>query len=224
MAKVKVLCFLVLLLFPLSGFAGVWQDNFDDGRADGWDEVSGDWVVKDGAYIQSATEAEYQKSILDVQNLTDFTLEVDVTVFEGSPASTSIAAGVLVRTNDNGSAGYRFWIRPDQNGFQFSVWQDDKYTHVKTDAAEKAEFGQTYRLKVQLEGFTMSAWVDDRLMVEDYVESGELFASGQVGLINYNAHCQYDNLIMEGENILSNLSVEYCGKLATTWSSIKLHQ
>ena len=210
-----------LMLLPISVFAGVWWDDFEDGRADGWSEVSGDWEVADGIYQQTTMDAVYQKSMLELQDLSDFTLEVDVTVLEGGQASTSVAAGVLVRTDAHGESGYRIWIRPDQSGFQFSVWQDDTYTHVIIDPATKAVMGEPGHLKVQIEGFTISAWVDDNIMVDEYIDADELFASGRVGFINYNAHAQYDNLIIEGPAVPTNLAVEPVGKLAVAWGIAK---
>jgi len=35
-----------LMLLSISVFAGVWWDDFEDGRADGWSEVSGDWEMQ----------------------------------------------------------------------------------------------------------------------------------------------------------------------------------
>ena len=119
-------------------------------------------------------DAVYQKSVIDIDNFTDFTLKVDVTVLDNSGASTSIAAGVLVRTDEEGTSGYRIWGRPDQSGFQFSVWQDNTFTHVITDAAFQAIIGETYHLKVQMEGFIISAWFNDELLVDEYEDAGKL--------------------------------------------------
>ena len=210
-----------LMILTINSLAGTWRDDFDDGRAEGWSEVSGKWEVKDGIYQQTDMVTEYQKTIHEVGDWMDYTLEVDVTILEGGPGSTSVAAGVLLRTNETGSSGYRLWIRADQYGFQLSVWMDDAYTHVITNAAERAELGETYRLKVQIEGSSISAWVDDRLMFEDHVDEEGLFPSGRIGLINYNAHCQYDNLTVSGENVISNLAVAPDWKVAATWGATK---
>jgi hypothetical protein len=210
-----------LMIIASISHAGEWEDRFEDGNADGWNEVTGDWAVKDGAYEQSIMEAEYQKSILDLDDITDFTLEVDVAILESSAASTSVAAGVLVRTDDEGTSGYRIWGRPDQHGFQFSVWQDNTFQHVITDAAAKAVEGETYHLKVQIEGFKISAWFNDQLMVDEHEDESKLFATGRIGFINYNAHSVYDNLTVTGPNVLTNIAVEPAGKLAAAWGAIK---
>jgi hypothetical protein len=211
-----------LMVISATSFAGVWEDRFEDGNADGWNEVEGDWEIKDGVYEQTIMDAAYQKSMLELEDLTDFTMEVDITILEGGAGSTSVAAGVLLRGTDDGSSGYRFWIRDDTNGFQFSLWQDNAYTNVVGVAAERATAGETYRLKVQLEGFEFSAWVDDRLVLDEHVEQGKLFTSGQVGFINYNCHVQYDNLTIDGPNVISNLSVAPAGKLVVAWGTIKM--
>lgn len=210
-----------LMSISLASFAGVWEDRFEDGNADGWSEIAGDWEVKDGVYEQSIMDAAYQKSILDLEGLKDFTLDVDVTILENSAASTSIAAGVLIRTDEDGNSGYRIWGRPDQHGFQFSVWQDNTFAHVITDAAFQSVIGETYHLKVKVEGFLLSAWYDDELLVDEHEDEGKLFASGQIGLINYNSLCQYDNLVIEGAAVPSNLAVAPAGKLAAAWGEVK---
>ncbi|MFC1712522.1 family 16 glycoside hydrolase [Candidatus Poribacteria bacterium] len=218
--RIPLLSILTILLMVLAtgSFAGVWEDNFDDGNVDDWNEISGDWEVKDGIYQQTTMTAEYQKSINGTEGFTDYTLEVDVTIVEGGGGSTSICAGVLMRTDATGSAGYRFWVRNDTNGFQFSVWMENTFKHVIVNAAEVATPGQVYHLKVQIEGFNISAWVDDRIMVEDHLEADGLFPSGLIGLINYNSHAQYDNLTISGADIIA---VAPAGKLATKWGSIK---
>jgi len=218
-AKGSLLSILIsFMMLAGSSFAGTWEDNFDDGKADGWTEVSGEWEVKDGTYQQTTLNPEYFKTIYEFGGWTDYTLEVDVTIVEGGPNSTSVCAGVLIRTDQTGSAGYRLWIRDDNSGFQFSVWMENTFAHVITDAAEKATPGQAYRLKVQIEGFTLSCWVDDRVMFEEHVDEDELFPAGQIGFISYNAHSQYDNLKIYGENVIA---VAPAGKLAATWGSIK---
>jgi hypothetical protein len=102
------------------------------------------------------------------------------------------------------------------------VWQDDTYIHVIIDPATKAVVGESEHLKVQIEGFTISAWVDDNVMVDEYTDADELFASGRVCFINYNAHAQYDNLMIDGPAVPTNLAVEPVGKLAVAWGTIKM--
>lgn len=207
-----------LMIIAVSSFAGIWEDDFNDGVADGWGEISGEWKVEGGAYQRTDMVPEYGKSIYGSGDWADYTIEADVTIIEGGPDSTSVAAGLLLRTDATGSSGYRFWTRDDTNGFQFSVWKDNTFKHVITDAAERAIPGQTYHLKVELEGFNISAWVDDRIMVDNHADADQLFESGLVGLINYNAHAQYDNITISSDTIAA---VAPSKKLTTMWGSIK---
>ena len=219
----KILLIIVsvsLMTYAAGSYAGVWQDDFEDGRADGWDEVRGTWEVIDGIYEQTDIAAEYQNSIHENETWTDYALEIDITILESSGASTSVAAGVLLRANETGSSGYRIWIRTDSGGFQFSLWENDSYTHIVTQAAERAISGETYRLKVEIEGSTLSAWVDDRVMFEDQVDEGNLFPTGRVGLINYNCHVQYDNLTLSGDGVIAvSPTIQ---STAIAWGIIKL--
>jgi hypothetical protein len=208
------------MICAAGSYAGTWLDNFEDGRADDWEEISGDWDVEDGVYKQTEATAAYQKSIHESEDWTDYTLEVDITILESSAASTSVAAGVLLRSDDTGSFGYRIWIRADSGGFQFSLWENNGYTHVTTQAAEVAALGETYTLKVEIEGNILSAWVDDRSMFEDYTEEADLFPTGRLGLINYNCSVLYDNISVSGDNIYMAVSPT-SQSTATAWGAIK---
>lgn len=221
--KIRNTIFLAIffMIITTSTFAGVWKDDFGDGKDDGWNVVSGEWEVQGGVYEQTIMDAVYQKSILNLENLKDFTIEMDVTILENSAASTSIAAGMLVRTDPDGSSGYRIWVRPDVSGFQFSVWQNNAFVHVITDAATKSINGEINHLKVEIQGFKISAWVDDKNMVDEYEDTSKLFASGHIGLINYNAHCQYDNIVISGTDVPSNTAVATIGKIASLWGTVK---
>ena len=206
------------LIITAASFAGVWEDNFDDGLADGWSEIDGEWKVEDGMYQRVDKVNIYGKSVNDLTDLTDYTLEVDVTIVEKGPDSTSVAAGVLLISNEDASSGYRLWLRDDTNGFQFSTWQDNKYTNVLGEPAERAVSGQTHHLVIEVEGFSFSAWVDGRVVFEDQVDPDGLFPSGQIAFINYNCHVKYDNLTLSGDTLAA---VSPGGKLAATWGSIR---
>ena len=219
----KILAIVVsisLMICAAGSYAGTWLDDFEDGRADEWEDISGTWEVEDGVYEQVDVVPEYHKCIHENEDWTDYTLEVDITILENSAGSTSVAAGVLLRSDDSGSSGYRIWIRTDSGGFQFSLWENDSYTHVITQAAEQAVLGETYRLKVEIDGDILSAWVDDRSMFEDYTEEADLFPTGRVALINYNCSVQYDNISVSGESIY--IAVPPTSQsTATAWGAIK---
>jgi hypothetical protein len=224
MGKVKRTLFGVLVVclvaLPLSGFAGVWETDFEN--ADGWNVVEGDWGIEDGVYQRTDMTPTYGKSIYLPGDWLNYTLEVDVTILEGGADSASIAAGVLLRTDETGSSGYRIWGRPDQHGFQLSVWQDNTFTHVITDPDEKSILGQTHHLKVQIDGFIISAWFDDNLKIDNYEDVDQLFPTGLIGLINYNAHAQYDNLRVTSDAIDTVSAVTPGSKLTATWGSLKI--
>lgn len=214
-----------MILFAFSSFAGVWEDNFNDGIADGWNEVFGEWSVDNGVYQRTDMVADYYKSVSDLTHLENFTLEADVTIVEKGADSTSVAAGVLLRTDETASSGYRFWLRGDTNGFQYSVWKDSKFTNIIDNPDEVATFGQMYHLKVQLQDFTFSAWVNDSIMVDNYVDPDQLFASGLICLINYNCHVEYDNLKVTSDEIAGAASAvsstDNTDKLASEWGATK---
>lgn len=214
--SIMVIC---LAIFPMSSFAGTWENDF--GNTDGWNVVDGEWILENGVYQRTDAAATYGKSIYLPGDWENYTLEVDITILEAGPDSASVAAGVLLRTDESGSSGYRIWGRPDQHGFQLSVWQNNKFTHVITDPEEKSILGQTHHLKIQIEGFTISAWFDGNLKIDNYEDPDQLFATGMLGFINYNAHAQYDNLMVTSDAIEPVSAVTPGSKLTATWGSLK---
>ena len=73
-----------------------------------------------------------------------------------------------------------------------------------------------------MEGSTMSAWFNDVLIVDEYEDTDNLFESGQIGFLNYNSLCQYDNLTIDGANVPSS-AVTPGSKLASSWGAIKTY-
>lgn len=218
----KVIYAVLAVLFSQSiAFAGTFIEDFDSGQVNDWIEVTGEWEAEGGVYQQLDMVPEYAKTINKTGGWTNYTIEVDVTIVEGGPDSTSVCAGLLLRTDETGTAGYRLWIRDDTNGFQFSNWIENTFLHVITNADERATPGEAYRLKVEIEDFTLSAWVDDRLMFEDFDDEDKLFPIGKIGFISYNSHAKFDNLTITGADIIA---VAPAGKLAVKWGNIKARE
>ena len=195
--------------------AGVWQENFDNGLPDGWNEVKGEWKIEKDAYAETSG-AEYAKTMFGDENWGDYTLEVDVTLVENVNVN---AAGVLIRADTDGDNGMRFWIRTDQHKCQFSRWRENQFEHIVTPLPVDPEVGGTYRLKVVAEGQNYQCFVDDELLFEGD-DDAKLRDSGRIGFITHTAHVHYDNLTIDGADVPS-FAVELNGKLATRWGQLK---
>ena len=52
-SNVAAVIFIVAILTPIAS-AGIWQENFDKGLPDGWNEVKGEWKIVKGAYAETS--------------------------------------------------------------------------------------------------------------------------------------------------------------------------
>lgn len=195
--------------------AGVWQENFDNGLPDGWNEVKGEWKIQKDAYAETSG-AQYAKTMFGEEDWTDYTIEVDVTLVKDVGVN---AAGLLLRADAAGDNAMRYWIRTDQHKCQFSRWRENQWDHIATPLPLEPKVGETYRLKVVAEGQNYQCFVDDELLFDD-ADDAKFRDSGRIGFISYEANVHYDNLIIDGEEIPA-FAVEPNGKLATRWGRLK---
>ena len=197
--------------------AGVWQENFDNGLPDGWNDVSGEWKIQKDAYAETSG-GQYAKTMFGEEDWTDYTVEVDVTLVKNVGVN---AAGVLIRADTDGDNAMRYWIRTDQHKCQFSRWKENQWDHIATPLPVEPKVGETYRLKVVGEGQNYQCFVDDELLFDD-ADDAKFRDSGRIGFISYEANVHFDNLIIDGEDIPA-FAVEPNGKLATRWGRLKTY-
>ena len=195
--------------------AGTWQENFDNGLPDGWNDVSGEWKIEKGAYAETSG-GQYAKTMFGDEDWMDYTVEVDVTLVKNVKVN---AAGLLIRADAQGDNGMRFWIRTDQHKCQFSRWRENKWEHIATPLPAEPQIGKTYRLKIVTEGQNYQCFVDDELLFEGK-DDMKFRDSGRIGFITFEANVHFDNLIIDGEEIPA-FAVEPNGKLATRWGQLK---
>ena len=210
---VSIIFFVALLTSTAS--AGVWQENFDRGLPDGWNEVKGEWKILKDAYAETSG-AEYAKTMFGDEDWTDYTVEVDITLVKHVNVN---AAGVLIRADADGDNGMRYWIRTDQHKCQFSRWRENQFEHIVTPLPVEPEVGETYRLKVIAEGQNYQCFVDDELLFEGD-DDAKFRDSGRIGFITHTANVHFDNLVIDGADIPS-FAVEPNGKLTTLWGQLK---
>ena len=209
-----LMIFMVIVLISTAS-AGTWQENFDNGLPDGWNEVKGEWKIVKDAYAETAG-TQYAKTMFGDEDWTDYTLEVDVTLVKDVGVN---AAGVLIRADTDGDNAMRYWIRTDQHKCQFSRWRENQWDHIATPLPLEPEVGETYRLKIVAEGQNYQCFVDDERLFDD-ADDAKFRDSGRIGFISYEANVHFDNLIIDGEEIPA-FAVEPTGKLATRWGHLK---
>ena len=206
---------LMVTLLTSVASAGVWQENFDNGLPDGWNDVSGEWKIVKDAYAETSG-GQYAKTMFGDEDWKDYTVEVDVTLVKDVNVN---AAGLLIRADADGDNGMRFWIRTDVHKCQFSRWKENQFEHIVTPLPAEPEVGKTHRLKVIADGQNYQCFVDDELLFEGD-DDMKFRDSGRIGFIAYEANVHFDNLIIDGEEIPA-FAVEPNGKLTTRWGQLK---
>ena len=215
----KLNCVLLCFLAISFATAGVWEEDFDNGMPKGWEVVTGKWKVDKKALTLTADEP-YSKIMFGDVDWKDYSVAVDITVDKGKHPCN--CTGLLVRADEKGENGYRFWIRTDQHVGQVSRWVKNKFVHLKSALPPKAESGKTYRMKVVAKGKKFQFFLDDKLLWEGEDKDEPKFQpSGRIGFICHETKPRFENLVIEGDQIFPSTAVKPVGKLSISWSEIK---
>ena len=215
-------CCLLLLSSPV--YAGECIDDFENGNADGWDEVAGDWEVQEAEYVQLGigdNVAEVPRTIIQSPwEFSDGAIEVTITFDKRSEGSEVPA--ILYRMSEDGN-GYAFRIRGDR--LEMGKYQDGIYNNIRGDAFP-IDFNKPIKLKIEVEGMFTKGYLDGVVKIR-VGDLDETFQKGKIGLAVFDANKQiyFDDIIINGQGIhpfapLSH-SVEPAKKLASTWGEIK---
>ena len=169
--------------------------------------------------LTQTTDESYCKIMFGDVAWRDYSATVDVTVGEGKHPCNCV--GLLIRADEKGENGYRFWIRTDQHMGQASRWVNNKFEHLKTPIPPKAESGKTYRMKVTAKGKNFQFFLDDKLLFEGEDKAQPEFQpSGRIGFICHETDPYFDNLVIEGDQIPAS-PVKPLGKISVSWGKIK---
>lgn len=139
---------------------------FSDAFADGsqWAPQSGSWAATGGAYAQSSTSVNDARSIpVDAydQDWSNYTLELDATKTAGSE-------GFLVGFGATGANDFYWWNLGGWNNTRSVLQRATGGTAGEVKALENrgVTTGQTYRVKVVVEGTHIELWLDGELQME----------------------------------------------------------
>ncbi|MFC1712407.1 family 16 glycoside hydrolase [Candidatus Poribacteria bacterium] len=206
--------------------AGVlFEDDFSAGDGQ-WVVIAGEWEVQDGALTETAV-TPYAIAVAGDASWTDYTVELDVTLADNDAdaGGSHDCVGILIRTDDVGENGYRFWVRTDASGpGQFVKWIDktwDQGGSLTPLEIDPVEVGKVYNFRAVVEGNRIQCFIDD-VAVVDYEEPDTSFQlNGKIGLITYKAKQPvFDNI--EVTSMDDTASVEAHDKLGVTWGEIKV--
>lgn len=217
--------FLLVLpsVFLESAFALL--ENFNDGKADDWTPIQGEWEVKDGEYCQrdtdwttTATKETYHRSFFGSLDWKDYTLEAKIKILDGG--ATAPIAGIFFRVTEISDQGdYYLWRYDLRQGREPALIKSPNITLIGDQVVgfPTPEFKQVVVLRAEVEGDNIKCFLDDELQFE---VSDASFTEGAIGLGTFNAEACFDDVLAEGPGIPAT-SVSWAGKLTTTWARIR---
>jgi hypothetical protein len=140
----------------------LFSDEFGD--ASQWTPQSGSWAASDGRYVQSSTSVNDARSIPTgayAKDWSNYTLELDATKLAGNE-------GFLVGFGATGANNFYWWNLGGWNNSR-SVLQratGGSAAEVKALEGKSLTTGQTYRVKVVVDGTHIELYLDDVLQME----------------------------------------------------------
>jgi hypothetical protein len=206
----------LLLLF--SSFAIAFEDNFDDGNADGWEinkNDAGKWSVKGGKLRIEAKE-QYSRILTGDKDWTDYTYEVTATRVSGNYPC------MLFRAKDF-ETSYDFEASYSSNTLAVfkgvgDLWNAAEITPGGKAARPPFPGGDTHTYKVTVEGANIKCYLDGKLVM-DFKDDNALM-SGRIGLASYsNSIIEYENVSVTGRGIPE--AIEPGGKLTIVWGALR---
>lgn len=230
MRTIKKLFILTCLVFFYSHYAyGAFVENFDDGKADKWQEVSGEWSVEKGEYVQAEEtgkgggEARNRASGYAVGNKDwkDYTFSVKI-----RPISPNNYAGVMFRVSalDPGTDGntfnnkstYYYWLIGIGGNYS-KIWQAPALRALEETPGDTLKPNTWNEVKVEMKGQNAKLYLNGKLQKDfDFPESVRI-EHGGIALATYNASASFDDVRVEGVG----LSVSKLNKMTGLWGYIK---
>lgn len=168
----------------------LFQDDFNDGNADGWYVLEGDWRVVNYEYMDDRVGAGYRMDVTTVGSPTwaDYVYEAQVLLEQRE-------GGLAFRVSDDSRSGYMTTIRPHlQDALLMKAWDFPSMSHVYLDqVAFSASYNTWYTMKVVVEGSDMTVYVDDQPILS---ATDAEFAAGKIGLYQVKSIARYDNVLV----------------------------
>jgi len=223
------LLFIGLLLSVPLWKIEAYEENFDDGKADGWEVASGDWQIENGEYTQlevtakGGGEARNRAAAyaLGDTSWTDYTFEVKI-----NPISSNNYAGVMFRVGalDGGPDGntfrntseYYYWLI-GIGGTYSKIWQAPACKALEETPGDTLIAGQWNEVKVEMRGQNVKLYLNGKEQKDFDFPKDVQIESGGIALATYNASAIFDDVKVEG----AGLAVSSKGKLAVAWGELR---
>ena len=163
---------------------GVYEENFDDGEAPGWEAISGTWTTTENSY-QSPEVAPSEISVYQGATFENFVYEVEAT------PSFNNDFGVLFHYQD---ADNYYLLRVDVEPKQVFLEKRENGSTSIIDTAVYTQGGSSVpnQIAVETQNGSSSVRINDVLILEGVTTTA--FTSGKIGLYaDYNP-VRFDNV------------------------------
>jgi len=170
----------------------LYQDDFQDGNATGWQPSGGTWgVANAGAtrvYRQSNLTVLNARSIWNDTQSANQSIEAQVTPTQF--ATSDRWFGLITRYTDENN--YYYLSARNTNQILLRRRQNGVFTTIDS-ASLAVSPNTTYRLRLESVGTRIRAYVNGRLSLE---APDQALTAGRAGLITYGAQVNFDNVLV----------------------------
>ena len=177
--------------------AGVYTDDFNDGDADGWEEVDGSFNVVGGVYIVSSTEYwNDARTVIGSEEWSDYTIDVDFMIADGSSHASILFRIEEIDSGCDAGRYYQFHIFETSVGFCRMNYSDGFCTVLATGSAITSR-NEWHHARLNVQGSSAEGSIDGTPVLS--CSSLGDYSSGRVGLKAINGGTnRYDNVVIEG--------------------------
>lgn len=202
----------------------LFEDDFADGNADGWDVVQGHWWVEDENY-KTRVSSPFSLSETQVGDYLwkDYVFEVDIFIQKGFDRN------IFFRVNDGRSIygdGIHEWNWPISYGIHITSLKIYliKFLPDKTNYLKSVDFdfpvGTKRKLRVVLSGRDIKIFFDDNLLIEHSDTSENPYLYGRIALAAstgtiYPSEVWFDNVVVTS---LGNTPVVLLPGIGAGWN------
>jgi hypothetical protein len=158
------------------------DDPFDFSKPlDGWETVSGDWVIQDvpgasqngRALVQRATANKFNVIVAPGGPYGNLLVSVRFRLMAGSEDASG---GIVFRFAE----GRYYLVRANALEDNFRLYYYDRGRHMITSAKVEAPvLGQWHKLQISANGGRIQGWLNDRVLID---HRDNRFIAGRIGL------------------------------------------
>ncbi len=186
----------LIVSVPLVGLRTVFIEDFNDGVANGFTEVSGSWSVASGRYVQSTVSpgGPYRTWVDSLsrclsEDLNAYVVEVDCTPHSGTETK-------VIYAHADTSEDYRvdFWL--DGSRLSIPAWGQGWSTRNVTLGGLNLSYGRTYHVTIEVSWAGVRVWVNGVLQHDEPWMDDIPLGDGRVAVGTCVASSSFDNVIV----------------------------